>query len=292
MISADEARQLDGLTLGASSVPAAATASGLRRTRTQGSGIEFQEFRRYQPGDDPRMIDWTVEARLQQLVVRVNRADGHVRLHLLVDISGSMTAGLPQKLTTARKLAAALCYVAVERRDEVGVATFDDTVRTHVAPASGRPQLFRIFETLAAASRGGTSRIDRALIDYGTAARGRGLVVVLSDFFEASSALEGLRFLLYRGFVPAVVQILAPEELRPDIDDEIELADLENTSSPPLVVDATALQAYTANLGRERAALGDFCARHALPCVQIESSDSFDAMLHACRGAGLLARYG
>jgi uncharacterized protein (DUF58 family) len=292
MISADEARQLDGLALGASSVSPAATASGLRRTRIRGSGIEFQEFRRYQPGDDPRTIDWTVEARLQQLVVRVSRADGHLRLHLLVDISGSMIAGAPGKIATARKLAAALCYVAIERRDEVGVATFDDTIRAHVEPASGRPQLFRVFETLRAATAGGRSRIDRALIDYGTAARGRGLVVVLSDFFEASGALEGLRFLLYRGFVPAVVQILAPEEVRPEVEEEIELTDLENPSHPPLVVDAGALASYKENLGRECAALGDFCASHGLPWVQVESSDSFEGLLHACRRAGLVARYG
>jgi len=292
MISADEARQLDGLALGASSVPTAATAAGLRRTRTRGSGIEFQEFRRYQPGDDPRTIDWTVEARLRQLVVRVSRADGHVRLHLLVDVSGSMTAGIPGKLAAARKLAAALCYLAVERRDEVGVATFDETIRAHVAPASGRPQLFRVFETLATATAGGRSRIDRALTDYGTAARGRGLVVVLSDFFDAGGALDGLRFLLYRGFMPAVVQILAPEELRPEVDDEVELTDIENPSAPPLVVDAAALESYRENLGRDRTALAGFCARHALPCVQVESAGSFDAWLHACRLGGLVARYG
>ncbi len=149
-----------------------------------------------------------------------------------------------------------------------------------------------MFETLGAASPGGRSRIDRALTDYGTAARGRGLVVVLSDFFDASGALDGLRFLLYRGFVPAVVQILAPEELRPEVDDELELTDIENPSAPALVVDAAALQSYQDNLGRDRTALADFCARHALACVQVESAGSFDGWLHACRLAGLVARYG
>src|SRR4249920_812981 len=146
MLSADEARQLDRLALGSSS-PASAASSGLRNARARGAGLEFHDFRHYQPGDDLRSIDWNVEARLRQLVVRVFRAEGQLQLHLLVDISRSMTTGSPDKLECARKLAAALCYVAVERRDAVGVATFDETIRRYVKPAAGRAQIFKIFET-------------------------------------------------------------------------------------------------------------------------------------------------
>ncbi len=240
------------------------------------------------------MIDWTVEARLQQLVVRVNRADGHVRLHLLVDISGSMTAGLPRQLAAARKLAAALCYVAVERRDEVGVATFDETIRTHVAPASGPTAVVPDFRD---ARRRNRAAARRASIGRSpTTARPRA-AAASSSYCQISSrhpsALEGLRFLLYRGFVPAVVQILAPEELRPDIDDEMELADIENHL------------ASAAGRGRHRAAgvhgrtsaanaprsgisvRGTRCrvCRWSPPAVSTR-------WLHACRLAGLLARYG
>ena len=108
-----------------------------------GSSLEFQDYRHYQPGDDLRSIDWTVDARLRQLVVRVFSAEGRLQLHLLVDISRSMTAGVPDKLQCAKKLAAALCYIAVARRDASGVATFDDTVRSYVGPAAGRAQMDR-----------------------------------------------------------------------------------------------------------------------------------------------------
>src|SRR5437870_9476688 len=219
MLSADEARHLDRLAL-SSSAPALSAASGFRRARVRGAGLEFQDYRHYQPGDELRSIDWTVDARLRQLVVRVFSAEGRLQLHLLVDVSRSMSAGTPDKLACAKKLAAALCYMAVARRDAAGAATFDDTVRSYVAPAAGRAQLFKVFDTLRSAAHGGRSALNKALFDYGAAARGPGLAVVISDFFEPAGAFDGLQFLMYRGLTPAIVQIVAPEELDPNLDDE------------------------------------------------------------------------
>ena len=91
MLAPDEARLLDCLALGSGGAAALASAAGVRRARTRGAGLEFHEYRHYQAGDDPRLIDWTVEARLDQLVVRVPRAEGDLRLHVLVDTSGSMS---------------------------------------------------------------------------------------------------------------------------------------------------------------------------------------------------------
>ena len=146
MFSAEEARVLNRLMLGAGpAAPTAATAA-VRRARVRGAGLEFQEYRHYEPGDDPRSIDWTVEARLRQLVVRVARADGHVRLHVLLDASASMGVGEPDKWSCARGLGAALCYIAQERRDTAGLAVFDSGVRTYLPPAAGRAQLFRALE--------------------------------------------------------------------------------------------------------------------------------------------------
>ena len=136
---------LDRLTLAASAPACIPRRQGLRDARVRGGGLEFQDYRHYQPGDDLRFIDWTVDARLRQLVVRVFSAEGRLQLHLLVDISRSMTAGVPDKLQCAKKLAAALCYIAVARRDAAGVATFDDTVRSYVGPAAGRAQIFKVF---------------------------------------------------------------------------------------------------------------------------------------------------
>lgn len=287
MLSADEAHHLDRLTL-AASVPAASAGSGARHARVRGGGLEFQDYRRYQPGDDLRSIDWTVDARLRQLVVRVFSAEGRLQLHLLVDVSRSMIAGSPDKLQCAKKLAATLCYIAVARRDAAGVATFDDTVRSYVAPAAGRSQIFKVFDALRSAPTGGRSALNKALFDYGAAARGPGLAVVMSDFFEAGGALDGLRFLLYRGLTPAIVQIVADEELQPDVADEAELVDLEDPGGDPLVVDASAVAAYREHLAQASSELEQFCRVQGLAHARLVSSAPFQSLVSTCRQAGLL----
>lgn len=289
MLTADEARQLDRLAFGAWTAAPAASASGARVSRARGLGLEFREFRRYEPGDDPRAIDWTIHARLRQLVVRVCRADAHIRVHLLVDTSGSMGTGTPGKLAAAAKVAALLSYIAVGRRDAVGVATFDHAIRQHIAPAAGRPQLLRILDTLGAAAPGGASAINRSLTDYGAAVHGPGLVVVISDFYQAGGSFEGLRFLLHRGLTPAIVHVVAPEELDPDINGEVELVDIEDPDAPPVVVDAQMVGAYRESVAEQSAQLGEFCISHGLSFVRVESSYPFARLLRACLDASLLA---
>jgi uncharacterized protein (DUF58 family) len=199
-----------------------------------------------------------------------------------------MIAGEPSKLACARKLAAALCYAAIVRRDAVGVATFDDTIRVHVPPAAGRRQIFRVFEALGGATGVRASNIDRALLDYGSAVRGPGLVVICSDFFQPDGRLDGLQYLVYRGLVPIVVHVVADTELRPTLADETELVDLENPASV-LVVDPAAVDSYRAGMQALHDRLAGFCAGIGTPFLQIRSSAPFDVLLNTCRQAGLLA---
>jgi hypothetical protein len=123
---------LERLALRADATAIRPGAGGVRRTRGRGPGTEFHEFRPYQPGDDLRTVDWTVEARLHQLVVRVPRAHGHLRVHVLVDVSASMSIGEPAKLACAAQVAAAVCYIAARHRDAAGVSTFRERITSYM----------------------------------------------------------------------------------------------------------------------------------------------------------------
>jgi uncharacterized protein (DUF58 family) len=292
MFSAEEARVLNRLMLGAGPAAPTAGTAAIRRARVRGAGLEFQEYRHYEPGDDPRSIDWTVEARLRQLVVRVARADGYVRLHVLLDASASMGVGHPDKWSCARSLAAALCYIAQERRDTAGLAVFDNGVRAYIAPAAGRAQLFRALSLIDTAVPHGPSDIDRALLHYGAAARGPGLAVVISDFFGSALPLDGLQYLQHRGLAPAVVQIVSRDEVDPALDGDAELVDVEHPDSPALLVDEHAIARYRAQLEAHRRQLAAYCQDHGIPCVRLVSDSSFSDRLGALQGAGLVSAYG
>jgi len=257
----------------------------------QGSGLEFHEYRHYQPGDDPRMIDWTIEARLQQLVVRVARADGHLALHALVDSSASMSLGSPDKFSCARRIAAALCYVALERRDSAGVATFDHDVRARLAPASGREHLLQVLGTLDAQRPSGTSDLSSALTRYGTGAKGPGLAVVISDFLAPAVDFSGLDFLIYRGLAPAAIQVLAPEETTPSFD-LAELIDVEDAGRASVVVDRRAIAAYQSRLRAHQNSLRTSCAERGIPFLSLDSSSPIERVLQGLEEIGLLSRHG
>ena len=288
MLTIDETRQLDRLafTLAGSPSP---DASGSRVARARGAGSEFHDTRPYHAGDDPRAIDWSVYARFDQLVVRTYRAAAQTRVHLLLDVSASMAAGRPDKLSCARRVAALLAYIAIRERDAVGLTTFDRRIRTSVAPASGRPQLMRLMGALQADAAAGRSALNASLDDFASAAHGRGLAVILSDFFDPTGVREGLHHLIHRGLTPALIQVLAPEELAPDIDGETDLIDAEDPDAPAVTVTPAAVHAYLGRLSDLVADLGEFCTSRGLAWVSLSSAGSFGDILQACRRGGLLA---
>ena len=292
MLTAQEVLVLERIVFGAFGASSSPCAAGSRAVRARGFGLEFRDFRRYQPGDDPRHIDWTIQARLRQLVVREFRADGHLRVHLIVDTSASMATGTPDKLSCARTLAALLSFVAARRGDALGIATFDQTVRKVLEPAGGRAQWRRVLDALQSVEATGSSATNRALIDYGSMMPGPGLAVVISDFFDEQGVLEGLQYLAHRRLMPAVIQVVAPEELDPDIDDDAELVDVERPGARAVAVDRRAVARYKERLARHANELAEFCATHDMAWTRVSSSMPFAGLLRACIDAGLLASQG
>jgi hypothetical protein len=111
---------------------------------------------------------------------------------------------------------------------------------------------------------------------------------VISDFFEAAGAFDGLQYLMYRGLTPAIVQVVADEELDPLLADEAELVDLEDSGGDPLVVDSSAVTAYRELLSRSSGELEQFCRSRGLAHARVVSSATFQSLIATCRQAGLL----
>ncbi len=292
MLSADEVRQLDRLTFGSPNASPETASSGARVARVRGFGSEFHDFRQYQPGDDPRAIEWTIYGRLGQLVTRTYRTNAQLKVHVLLDISGSMGGGVPDKLSCATKVAAIVGYAAIRARDAVGLATFGGTITQRLTPASGRLQLLRIFAVLSGVAAHGRSAIENSLMTYAGMERGPGLAVVISDFFDANGVLQGLRYLQHRGLTPAVVQVLSEDELEPALVGDVELVDIESPDTARLLAGTESIVAYKAALAESRASLREFCDAKSLPLVELTSSQSFTDMLRTCSRAGLFVGRG
>jgi uncharacterized protein (DUF58 family) len=115
--------------------------SGLHRSPRRGFSVEFAEHRQYQPGDEPRYVDWKLLARTDRLYIKQFEEETNLRSMLVLDASASMAwSGSPGRLTKldyALRLAAALALVLLRQRDAVGLVTFDETVRS-ITPARVR----------------------------------------------------------------------------------------------------------------------------------------------------------
>jgi uncharacterized protein (DUF58 family) len=189
--------------------------AGSHRSVRRGLSVEFAGHREYQPGDDLRRLDWAVWARSDRFDVRVYEEETRLRATLVVDASGSMGyGGEGGKLGYARILAAALAFLMVRRSDAVGLAVVDTAVRIHRPPAATMGHVLALLEALEDTPAGGETALGPVLESLGARLGRRGLVIVLTDAFDAPVSLgRALRFLRHRRQDVRLVQVVDPDEM-------------------------------------------------------------------------------
>ncbi len=159
--------------------------SGAYRSSFRGAGIEFDEVRPYQPGDDVRSIDWNRTAKLSEPYVKTYVEERELTLSLLVDTSRSMDFG--SRELTKREVAASLCallaWVALRQQDRVGLTLFGERPGLHLPPRKGAGAVARVVREVIAArpSEGGTD-FKAVLEEQGRTLRRRSLVFLISDY--------------------------------------------------------------------------------------------------------------
>jgi len=211
---------------------------GRRRSPLSGSSMEFADFRRYTPGEDFRRIDWRAYARLERLFLRVFEAEENLTVTILIDCSDSMQHGKPSKASLASSIAAALAYIALKCEDSVIVGTLTDRLAAFRRAGSGKHAIWTIGEFLARLPNSGTTDLNRALYDLGRVVVSPGLTIVISDFLAPGGYKVGLRAVRQLRQEVALLQILAPDEIEPDLQGDWQLRDSEGTGSVPVLQQA------------------------------------------------------
>jgi len=175
------------------------------QSRFRGRGMDFDEVREYQPGDDVRAIDWKATARAGHTFVKKYREERQLTVVFVVDMSasGSLGAGDTTKREQAVEMAGVLALAAMRSDHRVGLTLFTDSVECFVTPARGRPHAFRLVEDLVAFEpKGRGTNLAGALRFVREHLKRRAVVVILSDFLLGPTgidrALPELRFLAKR----------------------------------------------------------------------------------------------
>lgn len=245
----------------------------------RGASPDFADHRDYQPGDDFRTIDWNIHARLDRLFVKLYQEEEDLGVHLLVDASGSMGFGSPPKIDYARRVAAALGYLALHALDRVGVTTFTAGLGGSLAPRRGRRQAFHLLEYLSGVASGGATDVGDALRDYALRSRSPGLAVVLSDLLGSPGWERGLAALRYRRFDVVLVQVLDPDDIEPGAAGPTRLVDRETGRALRLDVDATVRAAYRGRLAAFHDAVERTCLRSGIEYLRAGTLVPFEDLV-------------
>jgi uncharacterized protein (DUF58 family) len=262
---------------------------GERRSRRRGTSVEFADYRDYAQGDDPRFIDWNIAGRLDRLFLKRFLEEEDLHVAILLDTSHSMAFGTPSKLAVAKKIAAALAYIAFCSHERASVLAFDRAVGSVFPLARGRRQIWRLFDFLDGLEAGGPTSIAAAGRRFAATRPGKGLVVVLSDFLDKAGFEEGLKYLAGPAHDVVVCHLLAPEEVDPPLEGDLRLVDIEDADAAEISLTQDVRRAYRRTLEAFRGRLVEECRRRGFASVFMTTDRPFDRLiLGLLRSAGVV----
>src|SRR5260221_10298672 len=172
------------------------TLAGQYHSVFKGQGMNFDEVREYQPGDEVRTIDWNVTARMNHPFVKKFVEERELTLMLVVDVSASGLFGshAQSKRELAAEIASVLAFSAIRNNDKVGLILFTDTVEKFIPPRKGRRHVLRVIREVLffEPQRRGTD-LNGALEFLLRVTPHKAIAVVISDFIGAPAELAGAR---------------------------------------------------------------------------------------------------
>ncbi len=254
-----------------------------RRGELEGAGSgrapEFDTHREYEPGDDPRYIDWNVFARLEKLLLRLYVADDEIQVCLLVDVSRSMGGVSPRKREVALKLAAAFGYLALAAGHSLILGAFADRLLARVGPYRSPRQFPLVLHFLSALPEGEGTDLAAGLGDLLAGQRGSLLLVMVSDFLQEGDLIRDLRRMASRELDLQLIQVLEEAELAPDLRGEYLLSDLEGPGSLTLFIDGELEHLIRRRIAGHVEELAAACRELGLPHLLVRASEDVERAL-------------
>ncbi len=248
----------------------------------KGSGLDFDDYRAYQPGDEIRFIDWNVTARTNEPYTRTFKEEREMKVFLMVDVSGSTLYGSGQKSKRllAAELAATLAFSALHHNDKVGLILFDSQPRLYLPPAKGRAHILRILrEILSATPSPGHTDMTSVCQFLNRVSDKSALVFCVSDFQDMSLG-KALTTTAYRHDFVAL-RLEDPAEVRLPKVGKVSLVDPE--TGHQVIVDTknqTVRMAYRKLRARFTEGIADFCKKHAIDYATFSTEEDFFPPLH------------
>ncbi len=237
---------------------------GERRSKRKGQSVEFADFRNYVPGDDLRLLDWNLYARLEKLIIKLFLEEEDLHFYALVDASMSMDFGEPTKLAYAKQLAAALGFIGLIRADRVRIETLGQRAEAKSPVLRGRHSVWRMLQHVEAIQPGESISLAEGVKNFCLRNSGRGVVVLISDLMDKAGYETALRYFVSHQVDCFVIQVLSQEELEPDVKGDLKLVDCEDADEAEITVSAPLLNRYQKTLNAFVGGAQEFCTRRGM----------------------------
>ena len=252
---------------------------GERRSKRKGQSVEFADFRNYVAGDDLRLIDWNLFARLDRLYLKIFLEEEDLHVYTLVDDSLSMDFGTPSKFLTAKRIAAALGYIGLCRGDRVSVSTFSKASAPMVV--RGRSSSHRLIGQLQSAQcQNPAPSMEESVRHFCLRNTGKGIVILITDLMNKTGYETALKMLVAREMDIYLIHVLSPEELEPNLTGDLKLMDAEDFDMREVSISASLLQRYRLTLNAFIDSARSFCNRRSIGYVSVRSDQAIDPLIN------------
>lgn len=255
---------------------------GLHQSPYHGFSAEFSQHRPYMQGDYLKDIDWKIYGKTDKYFIKQYEEETNLISHVVLDISKSMDYASGKnirKLEYASTLAASLIYIMLRQQDAAGLTLYSDKIETSLPPKSSRSYLKQLLMQLSEVRASSGTRTADCLNKIAEKVKRKGLVVVISDFFDdADATLKALKNFRYQKNETIVFQILDPLELTFDFGADAIFKDMETmeeiTTQPYQIQKAyqSAVKEFISKIKEE-------CLRSNIEYNLIQTNETFDKAL-------------
>lgn len=252
---------------------------GERRSKRKGESVEFADYRNYVVGDDLRFLDWNIYARLERLLLKLFMEEEDLNVTILMDASRSMDWGDPHKGLYVKRVAAALAYIGLVNYDRVSLYGYAGTLAHEMRGVRGRRLASQVISFLKGIPFEGVSYFAEVAKRFTLRHRGKGVVILLSDFLDKGGYADGLRYLLAREMDIYAIQVLSPQEIEPSLAGDLKLVDVEDGDAAEVTISRPLLNKYKAMLQAYCTELKDHCTRRGITYLFTSTRVPFDALV-------------
>lgn len=252
--------------------------AGQRPGSAHAAGLELADYRAYARGDDLRLVDWNVYARLRELFVKVAPRERHTTVDVLLDVSRSMDAGEPGRLRYARRIAAALGAVALLHEDAARVWALSDGQAEPAPRMEGPRMVSRLVAEVAQIPAGASTDLAASARAYAQARSRAELVVLISDALQSIESLdEALRRIGLQGGAVTLIHVTQDNRISTARRGRVELRDSETGERMDLNITGSVLAGYRVRVGRFQDRVAATCAlthaRYIRAAIDVEPVD-------------------